>query len=215
MEWEIAWLLAAALGLLGFIEPCSVGSHLVFLKYLDACSPADRFVQTVLFALTRSGLMALLGAVAVILGAAFTGLQQGLWIVLGVFIALVGALYMGGGVRRVMAPLNRILPPVSTTTGSVGLGLAFGLNIPACAAPILAWLLGGTVAQASAGTGLLYGTSTLLIFGLALSSPLLLAVYTHRGRRWLDALARWAGRMPRWSGGILVVLGLWSIAQAF
>ena len=215
MEWEVAWLLAAGLGLLGFVEPCSVGSHLVFLKYLDSREPADRFIQTLLFTLTRSGLMALLGVLAVLMGGAFTGLQEGIWVALGSLFVLLGAVYLSGGAGRVIRTLNGVLPHFSGTSGSFALGVVFGLNIPICAAPILAWLFGGAVAQASAGASLFHGASTLLIFGLALSSPLLLAVYTRTGRRLLDALARWAGRVPRWSGGILIVLGLWSIVQAF
>ena len=59
-----------------------------------------------------------------------------------------------------------------------------------------------------------YGGVSLLIFGLALSSPLVLAVFTQRGRRLLNAIARFAARMPRITGAVLVLLGVWSIGLA-
>ena len=72
--------------------------------------------------------------------------------------------------------------------GSVALGLLFGLNIPACAAPLI-----------------------LTLFGAALSLPLVLAVFFAPARRALDALAALSRRVPRWTGMLLLALGLWSI----
>lgn len=207
--------LAAGLGLLGFVEPCSVGSHLLFIRYLERLPRRMQAVQTLLFTLTRAALMAGLGVLAVLIGSAFTGLQHALWAVLGGLYVIVGLLYLAGGASWFLARVNRFLPRLSGTPGSLGLGALFGLNIPACAAPLLAVLLGDAAARAAAGGGIIFGAATLLVFGLALSSPLVLAVYTARGRRWLEALARLAGRMPRWTGVVLVALGAWTLWLAF
>lgn len=207
-------MLAVGLGLLGFIEPCSVGSHLIFVKYLDRGSPRQRILQTAIFTLSRALLMAALGILAAFLGARFLSVQHGLWAVLGSVYLLLGLVYLGGGAPWLIRQTTRLLPRAPTKAGSVTLGAAFGLNVPACAAPLLAVLLGDVALRAASGAGPVYGGLTLLLFGLALSSPLLLAVFTQRGRRLLDAIARLASRMPRWTGGVLVLLGLWSITLA-
>lgn len=211
MELLPSLVLAFGLGLLGFVEPCSVGSHLLFLKYVEQGPAPRRVAQTTLFTLTRAGFMATLGVLAALIGARFTGLQQALWAALGVLYAVLGLIYLGGGAGWLIRQLNRILPGTAGTAGSVGLGVLFGLNIPACAGPLLAVLLGSTAAQAAAGGGVAYGASTLFVFGLALSSPLVLAVFTRPGRRILEAIARLSARMPRWTGAVLVALGGWSL----
>ncbi|WP_280547356.1 cytochrome c biogenesis protein CcdA [Halomonas sp. 11-S5] len=215
MEFSTALPLAAGLGLLGFVEPCSVGSHLLFIRHLERLPRRMRAVQTLLFTLTRAVLMAGLGVLAALIGSVFTGLQHAIWAVLGSLYVGVGLLYLGGGAPWLLARVNRLLPRLSGTPGSLGLGVLFGLNVPACAAPLLAVLLGDTAARAAAGGGIIFGAVTLLVFGLTLSSPLVLAVYTARGRHWLEALARFAGRMPRWTGAVLVGLGAWTLWLAF
>lgn len=216
LEIANALALAVGLGLLAFVEPCSVGSHLLFLKYLDQRPAAERALQTVLFTVTRAGLMAALGILAALVGAQFTGIQQGLWIVLGSLYIALGLVYLLGGASWLIRQVNRVLPHLPDRTGSFALGGLFGLNVPACAAPLLAVLLGDTAARAAAaGGGMAYGGVTLLVFGLALSSPLILAVLTRRGRRVLDGIATLAARMPRWTGAVLVLLGGWSILLAF
>ncbi|MES1956324.1 cytochrome c biogenesis protein CcdA [Salinisphaera hydrothermalis] len=215
MDLAPTLVLAAGLGLLGFVEPCSVGSHLLFLKFLDRLPERRRVLQTLVFAVVRAALMAGLGILAAVIGARFLGIQQALWAALGSAYIMLGLVYLAGGAPWMIRQTHRLLPQVTTSTGSITLGAVFGLNIPACAGPLLAVLLGGAAAQAAAGGGVIYGASTLLVFGLALSSPLVLAVFTERGRRILNAIARLAARMPRVTGAVLVLLGLWSISLAF
>lgn len=207
--------LATGLGLLGFVEPCSVGSHLLFLKFLDQLTARQRWLQTLVFAVVRAVFMGLLGVLAALIGARFLGVQHSLWIALGSFYVLLGLAYVGGGAPWIIRHTTRWLPRLAPTTGGIGLGAVFGLNIPACAAPLLAVLLGGAAAQASSGDGIAYGGGSLLVFGLALSSPLVLAVFTGFGRRVLTTIARLAARLPRWTGVVLIALGLWSITLAF
>lgn len=190
MDTAQALVLAAGLGLLGFVEPCSVGSHLLFLKFLDRLPERQRLYQTLVFTLARAGLMAGLGVLAAVIGAQFLGIQHGLWMVLGSLYVAFGLAYLAGGAPWLIRQSDRLLPRAPATSGGAALGVLFGFNIPACAAPLLAVLLGGAAAQAAAGGGVAYGGVSLLIFGLALSSPLVLAVFTQRGRRLLNAIAR-------------------------
>lgn len=205
-------LLPVGLGLLGFIEPCSMGSSLVFIKYLEGKNAATKIAQVGVFSLTRGLFIGALGAVVALLGALFLGVQKGTWIVLGTIYVLIGAFYVLGKAGVLMRTLGLSLSRLSGLRGSAGLGILFGLNIPACAAPLIFVLLGTAAAGTSAGTPAARGFFSLTLFGLALSLPLVLAVGFAPARRLLDRLAGLSARVPFWTGVVLIGLGLWSIA---
>jgi cytochrome c-type biogenesis protein len=205
------FVLPAGLGLLGFIEPCSIGSSLLFIKFLEGKGAAAKLAETALFAATRAGFIGALGAAAVLIGGAFVSFQQSAWTALGVLYAALGVLMLSGRAGRLMYALGPRIARPTGIRGSVGLGLLFGLNIPACAAPLLAALLAMAAAAGASGAALTAGFISLAVFGFALSLPLVAAVFFARGRKLLDALARQAARFPKWAGIVLLVLGAWSI----
>lgn len=204
-------LLPVGLGLLGFVEPCSLGSTLIMVKHLEGKSAAGKLAQVSIFAGTRAVFIGLLGMFAVVLGAAFLGLQRGAWVILGVAYVLLGLLYLIGKADILMIALGPSMDRLSTSRGSVSLGLLFGLNIPACAAPLLVALLGAVAADGIAGGTVASGFVSLALFGLALSLPLVAAVLFAPARRTLDWLAGLSRRLPFWTGLLLIALGLWSI----
>ena len=55
------------------------------------------------------------------------------------------------------------------------------------------------------------GFVSLALFGLALSLPLVVAVFFEPARRGLDWLAGLSRRLPIWTGLLLILLGSWSI----
>jgi hypothetical protein len=72
---------------------------------------------------------------------------------------------------------------LSGSRGAVALAVLFGLNIPACAGPLLVALL----APAALGAArIAEGFVILAVFGLALSLPLVLAALWEPARRALD-----------------------------
>ena len=95
--------------------------------------------------------------------------------------------------------------------GSALLGIVFGINIPACAAPLIFALLGAAAARGVAGATLASGFISLAVFGLALSLPLAAVVLYPPARRALDWLAGLSRRIPVWTGGVLFALGVWSV----
>ena len=122
--------LPIGLGLIGFVEPCSIGSTLLFIKYLEGMSAAEKLLQVGLFTVTRSLSIGLLGAFAVVVGAAFVNFQKGAWIMLGVLYVALGLLFLlrrGGWLKISLGPS---LARISGARGSVALGLLFGMNIP-------------------------------------------------------------------------------------
>ncbi|MBA5775593.1 hypothetical protein H2509_00475 [Stappia sp. F7233] len=204
-------ILPLGLGLFGFIEPCSIGSSLIFIKYLEGRQDTQKLAETVIFAATRSLFIGSLGVAAVLVGSAFVGFQRGAWIALGTVYGAIGVLYLTGRAGFLMRSLGPRLAGLNGTGGSIGLGVIFGLNIPACAAPLLLVLLGFAATSGASGSALISGFVSLAVFGLALSLPLVAAVAFEPARRMLDKLAGLSARMPFWAGVLLIVLGLWSI----
>ncbi|GGX86506.1 hypothetical protein GCM10007160_12280 [Litchfieldella qijiaojingensis] len=207
-------LLPIGLGLLGFVEPCSVGSSLVFVKYLEGKDRLAKLSQVTVFALTRGLFIGLLGASAVWLGTAFLGFQKAAWIVLGAIYTAIGLLYMLGKASFLMRTIGPRLSTISGGRGSATLGVLFGINIPACAAPLIFALFGAAAAGGAAGRPIVVGFVSLALFGLALSLPLVLAAAFAPVRRALDRLAGLSRRIPVWTGLVLIALGLWSISFA-
>jgi len=199
------------LGLLGFIEPCSIGSTLVFIKYMAGKDARTKCIQVGLFAATRAIFIGLLGLLAALIGTAFFGVQKAAWVLLGAMFVAVGLLLVLGRDAVLMSAMGPNLKSFSGARASIGLGLLFGLNIPACAVPLLVILLGSSAVHGAMGGALVAGFVSLALFGLALSLPLVVAVLFERARRALDWLAGLSKRMPFWTGVLLVGLGLWSI----
>lgn len=139
----------------------------------------------------------------------FLDLQRGAWLLLGGGYVALGLLLATGRARALMVTIGPGLKRLGGLRASAGPGLLFGLNIPACAAPLLLALLAGTAA--TPGTTLLGGFVRLAVFGSALSLPLIVAVLIPAAPDLLDRLAGLAGRFPALAGLVLVALGAWSV----
>ncbi|MGC8469530.1 MAG: hypothetical protein ACP5NI_06450 [Acetobacteraceae bacterium] len=207
-------LLPIGLGLFGFVEPCSLGATLVMVKVLEGQSMPRQLAQMGLFAVTRAGFIGLAGALAAWLGTAFLGFQRAGWLLLGSLYAGIGLLFLAGMTGRLMVAVGPGLRRIGAARGSALLGVLLGLNVPACAAPLIFALLGAAAATGAAGGSALDGFASLALFGLALSLPLILAVLFAPGRRAIDRVARYATRAPLGTGLVLIALGLWSIGFA-
>ncbi len=207
---NLVWL-PIAFGLVGFIEPCSIGSTLLVVKQVEGRSAREKLAQVGVFAVTRAVFIGLLGILAAFLGSAFLGFQKAAWFALGAVYIGLGFLYVAGKAGVLMRSFGPSLGRLSNVQGSVALGVLFGLNIPACAAPLLVALLGAAAAGAVAGATLASGFVSLALFGFALSLPLVVAVLFAPARRALDGLAGLSRRLPFWTGLLLIALGAWSI----
>ncbi|MGQ0663956.1 MAG: hypothetical protein ACT4P2_10310 [Pseudomonadota bacterium] len=210
------FLLPIGLGLLGFVEPCSIGSSLLFIKYLEGKAAAIKLVQVAIFTLTRAVFIGALGAAAALAGTAFIGFQKSGWVALGLLYLAIGVAYATGRAGLLMRSLGPSLARLSGARGTVGLGILFGLNIPACAAPLLVAILGTAVVGGTAGIAAIgKGAASLGLFGLALSAPLALAVVWPPTSRVLDRLSAASARLPVWIGLLFAGLGAWSIYFGF
>lgn len=208
-------ILPFGLGLLGFVEPCSLGGTMLFIKFLQGKSASAKLVQVIAFTASRMLLIGTLGGLAALVGAAFIEFQKAMWIVLGSLYLVIGAALLLGKGGIFMRGIGPGLARLKDTRGAVGLGLLFGLNIPACAAPLIFALLGVAAAGGAATGAIAQGFVSLAVFGFALSLPLILAVLFAPARRLLDRAAGIAARAPLITGLVLIALGLWSIGFAF
>ncbi|MBI3375408.1 MAG: hypothetical protein HY017_27125 [Betaproteobacteria bacterium] len=199
------------LGLLGFIEPCAIGATLLFIKTTEGQTPAVKVGQVFAFTLSRALFIGLLGAFAAFIGSMFLGVQKAAWLLMGALYAAIGVLYLTGRIGSLMVSIGPRLASLSNPRGSIVLGVTFGLNIPACAGPILLALLAASAAGGASGETVARGFASLALFGFALSLPLVAAVLFDRARRALDWLAGLTRRLPLWTGVLFIVLGAWSI----
>ena len=209
-EFAAAFFLPIGLGLLAFIEPCAIGATLLFIKLVENKPARVKLSQAVGFMLTRGLFIGLLGASAAWIGGTFLALQKASWFLFGAVYFAIGLMYLTGHVRWLMHSVGPRLSGVGDFRSSVALGLVFGLNIPACAVPLLVALLAATATGATPG-GVAGGFFSLSLFGIALSLPLLIAVLFAPARRALDWLASLSNRIPRWTGVLMMVLGVATI----
>ena len=112
---ELSFLaLAFGLGLLGFIEPCSIGANGTFLGYLQKKERGVRIRETVRFALARSAVLGLFGLSVAFLGNLVFSAQKGFWLVLGLLYLTLGLLiilnaHFGWGIFGRLS-IGRFLP---------------------------------------------------------------------------------------------------------
>ena len=200
-------IFAFGLGLLGFVEPCTIGAHMLFLDGQTRRPMKDRLKAAAAFLVARLMIMGGIGGLIVVLGQKLIGVQTSFWLVFGgIYLALGLAMLIGAA--KLLRTRIRLAPGTwKAATNPVLQGVAFGFNIPACAAPILFGLLGATAVAGAA----LNGFVLMSVFALALSFPLLPLSVAPKLARPLDRLATWL-RPRRWLlGTILIALGLWSL----
>lgn len=200
-------LLPIGLGLLGFIEPCTIGGHLLFLDSQKARTGPEKISAVLVFVAIRSLVAGLFGALIAFLGQKLIGVQTGIWLLFGTIYLIVGLAFIAGRAGLVKQRIELAPATWKRAQNPAVLGLAFGLNIPACAAPILFGLLG-----LAAATGTIFvGFFMMFLFGLFLSLPLVFFAFIPRLAGTLDRLAVKLRGMRWVLGGVFVLLGLWSI----
>ena len=199
--------LSFGLGLIGFVEPCTIGAHMLFLGAQRTRTLRRRLATVAIFLAARVVIMGGFGGLIVVLGQRLIGVQTGAWIVFGAVYLLLGLGFLFGWERTLRQRISFAPEHWRAASNPLIQGLAFGLNIPACAAPILFGLMGTAMASGSVATGFLM----MAIFAVGLSLPLLPLTVVPRFAASLDRLAAWL-RPRRWLfGSIFVALGIWSI----
>jgi len=200
-------LLPIGLGLLGFIEPCTIGAHLIFLNTQDSKSAADKRRAVLVFIIVRSLMTGLFGALIAFAGQLLVDIQTNLWLIFGSVYLLMGLLFLLGRSSLIKKRIQLAPETWKRASSPITLGLAFGLNIPACAAPIIFGLLG-----LAATTGSVFsGFAMMFMFGFALSAPLVFLIISPGLSERFSRLAHILKKKTWVLGVIFIALGIWSI----
>jgi cytochrome c-type biogenesis protein len=202
---ELSFLaLAFGLGLLGFIEPCSIGANGIFLGYLRTKDRSSRLLEIFKFTLGRSAVLGFFGLGIAFVGSLVFSAQKGFWLFLGLlYLALGVTVILNAHFRWGLFgrfSVGRLIP--NQKSHSMGLGLLFGINLPACAYPLMVALLGRSALSSAA-----WGFVALFVFGIALSLPLIPLTLSRRTEKILSRLSRLGGLTP-------YVIGLTLLAVA-
>lgn len=214
MEWYQLILVPIAFGLIGFIEPCSIGANIIFLGYLKTRESA-KVLEAVKFTITRAFFLGSVGLAVGILGQSLRIGAYSYSLILGVLYVALGLLgfvfgYWGKGLASV--DLGRYFPKES----AVPLGVIFGLSAPACSLPLFLALIG-----LGAIKGAWIGFLTLFLFGLALSAPLVWIAGSQKADETLRWLGRVAFRFPylaefvlTFVGAVTILIAWWQLSTA-
>jgi cytochrome c-type biogenesis protein len=205
VEWFAHFLVPLALGLLGFIEPCSIGGHLAFLSSLAGQSTTRRLTSLAVFTAARTTIFGALGIVVSLVGLLFVDGQKIFWFLFGLAYIVLGAVYLAGKAVHLMRGIG-FAADSSSRSNSLVLGLILGLNVPACAAPLLFAVAGSAVGAST----FLLGFTTLAVFGLALSAPLFVVALAPGISNVVLALGAHSRRTQLTIGGVLVLVGVWA-----
>ncbi len=193
-------LVPIAFGLLGFVEPCSIGANILFLGYLQTRERSKVF-EAVKFTITRAIFLGLIGLAAGVMGQTLRIGTYSYSMILGFLYILLGLFGLWWGYRGMglgSLDLGRYFPK----GGAVPLGVIFGLSAPACSFPLLLALVGLGVLK-----GAWVGFLTLFLFGLALSAPLLWIARSDRADEILRRLGRVPLKAPYLPGLVLILVG--------
>lgn len=223
MGFDVSFGGAALAGLLSFFSPCILPMVPFYLSYMaglsmqelrgeeggPALAPGAQtrlILSAIAFALGVTTIFVLLGLGATALGSAFAQWKEQLsWVaaaILFVFglhflgVIRIGFLYREARVEAKTDPSNML--------GAYVMGLAFGFGWTPCVGPALAAIL-----FMASGTGdLVQGGMLLLVYGLAMTLPFVLAAVLAR------PFLAWVGRNRRLMGYVEKAMGLMLILFA-
>lgn len=212
---------AALAGLLSFLSPCILPMVPFYLSYMaglsvrelrdgDTVAPGARgrlVVQALAFAIGVTTIFVLLGLGATALGRSFAQWKEPLSWVAAAILILFGLHFLGvlriGFLYREARVESSSNP--RTLAGAYVMGLAFGFGWTPCVGPALAAIL-----MVASGMGDLWrGGMLLLIYGLSMTLPFVLAAFfAGPFLSWVARHRALMGHVEKAMGVMLIVFGL-------
>ena len=218
---EISYAGAALAGLLSFFTPCVLPMVPFYLCYMAGISMAELHgdggiapgaqkrlvVSAIFFALGVTTIFVLLGMGATALGQAFAQWRDPLSYVAAAVLALFGLHFLG--VIKVPflyreARLESTAEP-TTIIGAYVMGLAFGFGWTPCVGPALASIL-----MVASGMGDIWkGALLLLVYGLAMTAPFVIAaLFAKPFLRWMQRNRKYLAYVEKVMGAMLIVFAI-------
>ncbi len=210
MLTEIVALFGA--GVASFLAPCIIPLVPAYLGIIvgemgDAHDPARAVPATLVFIAGFTTVFAFLGAVAGALGSSLQTFQDGVRVVGGVLIVVMGLVLLGFA-RGPLTRERRVIANLPAVTGYARpyvVGVAFGAGWSPCVGPLLAAAL--TIAARTGEVG--RGTILLSAYAAGIGVPFLVAALgLASSPRAAERLRRIGPNLERVAGILLVVLGV-------
>jgi len=218
---EISYAGAALAGLLSFFTPCILPMVPFYLSYMAGISMTELrgdgaiapgaqrrlVISSIMFALGVTTIFVLLGLGATALGSAFAQWRQPLGYVAAGVLLVFGLHFLGvvriGFLYR-EARLESSAEP-STVIGAYLMGLAFGFGWTPCVGPALASIL-----MVASGMGdLSRGGLLLLVYGLAMTAPFVVAaIFARPFLAWVQRNRRYMAYVEKVMGAMLIVFAI-------
>lgn len=218
---DISYAGAALAGLLSFFTPCILPMVPFYLCYMAGISMSELrddgaiapgaqkrlVISAVFFALGVSTIFVLLGMGATALGQTFAQWRQPLSYVAAAILFLFGLHFLGVlriGLLYREARLESKAEP-TTVIGAYVMGLAFGFGWTPCVGPALAAIL-----MVASGMGDIWqGGSLLLVYGLAMTAPFVVAaLFAKPFLGWMQRNRRYLGHVEKVMGVMLIVFAI-------
>lgn len=218
---DISYAGAALAGLLSFFTPCILPMVPFYLCYMaglsmnqlrgdGAIAPGAQkrlVISAVFFALGVTTIFVLLGMGATALGQAFAQWRQPLSYVAAGVLLLFGLHFLG----MIRIPLlyreARVESTAAPTTiiGAYVMGLAFGFGWTPCVGPALAAILMVASGMGSVAEGALL----LMVYGLAMTAPFIVAaLFARPFLNWIQSKRHYLGYVEKAMGAMLIVFAV-------
>ena len=220
MGFDVSYWSAALAGILSFFSPCILPMVPFYFCYMAGVSMNelrdDRiaagaqkrlFISAIFFALGITTIFSLMGLGATMLGQAFREWKDVLSYIAAAVIFLFGLHFLG--ILRIPflmreARFESKSDPTSIA-GAYVMGLAFGFGWSACVGPVLSSIL----MMAATKDTLTEGTGLLLVYGLGMSLPFVLAsLFASPFLNWMQRNRKYLGYVEKIMGVFLIVFAL-------
>ena len=194
-------------GLVSGLSPCTLPTVVFVVGYVGGYSHKSRkrgFIISLAFVLGLSLTLALLGAMAALIGALFLQ-SKAFWFVVSGILIIMGANLLGLVSLPGMA--GTTLKPAGSKgfLGAFVMGIPFAFVASPCTTPVTASVLAYAAIKGSP----VYGFLLLFLYSIGRSIPLLLAgTFTGLVKN-IQVLGNWSEVLQKISGIVLIVLGLW------
>lgn len=218
---DISYAGAALAGLLSFFTPCILPMVPFYLCYMAGISMSELredgdiapgaqkrlVISAVFFALGVSTIFVLLGMGATALGQTFAQWRQPLSYVAAAVLLVFGLHFLGVIRIGLLYREARIESKAEPTTviGAYVMGLAFGFGWTPCVGPALAAIL-----MVASGMGDIWqGGSLLLVYGLAMTAPFVVAaLFAKPFLGWMQLNRRYLGHVEKVMGVMLIIFAI-------
>lgn len=218
---DISYAGAALAGLLSFFTPCILPMVPFYLCYMAGISMSELredgaiapgaqkrlVISAIFFALGVSTIFVLLGMGATALGQTFAQWRQPLSYVAAAVLFLFGLHFLGVLKIGLLYREARIESKAEPTTviGAYVMGLAFGFGWTPCVGPALAAIL-----MVASGMGDIWqGGSLLLVYGLAMTAPFVVAaLFAKPFLGWMQRNRRYLGHVEKVMGVMLIIFAI-------